>query len=107
MLDALALGRAQQAPGGDAVDLLDRGVRLVALGGGEVHDGLDAAQRVAEGRRVAEVAERDLHADPLRAQPAGVADEAAHRRPAVDEAPQQRGPDPPVAPVSREHAPGA
>ena len=86
MLDAGALGGPQQAPGGDAVDLLDRGAGLVALGGGQVDDGLDAAQGVPEGGRVAEVAERDLHADALRAQAAGIADEAAHGLAAVDQA---------------------
>ena len=73
------LGGAQQAPGGDAVDLLDRRLRLVALRGGEVDDGLDAAQGVAEGRRVAEVAERDLHPHALRAEPPRVAHQAADR----------------------------
>ena len=102
VLDARALGRAQQAPGGHAVDLLDRRVGLVALRGREVDDGPHAAQRVAEGRRVAEVAERDLHADALRAEAPRVADQAADRVPG---GPTRRrssaDPTRPVAPVSR------
>ena len=39
---------------------------------------VNAAQRVAEGGRVGEVAESDLHAHALRTKPPGVAHEAAH-----------------------------
>ena len=39
---------------------------------------MHATQRVAERRRVGQVAERDLHAYALGAQPPGVAYEAAH-----------------------------
>ena len=52
---------------------------LVADRRGEVHDRVDAAHRVAERRRVGEVAERDLDPHALGAQPARVADQAAHR----------------------------
>ena len=54
---------------------------LVADGGGEVHDGVDAAQGVAERRRVGEVAQRDLDAHAVGAEAPRVADEAAHRAP--------------------------
>ena len=76
--DAGALGRAQQAPGGEAVELLERRARLVALGAGEVHDGAHAAQRVAERGRVGEVADGQLHAHALGPEPARVAHQAAH-----------------------------
>ena len=79
VLDPGVLGGPHHPPGRDAVELLDRRVRLVAERGGEVDDGAHAAQRVAEGARVGQVAERDLHADPLGAEAARVADEAADR----------------------------
>src|ERR671918_167717 len=58
---------------------------------GEVDDGVHAAQRVAEGGRVREVAERDLHPYALVAEPARVAHEAAHRLAPGDQPPQKRG----------------
>ena len=76
-----ALGGPDQPPGGDAVELLDRSVGLVADHRRQVHDRVDAAQRVAKRQRVAEVAERDLDADPLGAEPPRVAHQAADRRP--------------------------
>ena len=42
-----------------------------------MHDGAHAAQRVAEGGGVGEVAQRDLHAHALGAQAAGIAHQAA------------------------------
>ena len=45
-----------------------------------MHDGVDAAQRVAERERIGEVAERDLDADALVAEPARIAHQAADRR---------------------------
>ena len=44
-----------------------------------MHDGARPAQRVAEGARVGQVAERDLDAHALGAQAARVADQAADR----------------------------
>ena len=72
------------------------------IAGGEVHDGADAAQGVAERRRVGEVAEGDLDAHALGPEPARVAHQAADRRPAGDAAAAAaREPTSPVAPVSR------
>ena len=73
-LDARCLGGAQQPRRGEPVELLDRCARLVADRGREVDHGVDAAQRLAHevaGRQLAEVAERDLHVDPLAAEPRG------------------------------------
>jgi hypothetical protein len=42
-----------------------------------VDHGVGAAQRVAKRVRIAEVAERKLHPNPVRPQPAGVADEGS------------------------------
>ena len=55
-----------------------------------MHDRVDAAQGVAERGRVREVAERDLHAHALVAEPARVAHERAHRA-AVRREPAQQG----------------
>src|SRR5215207_2743391 len=43
-----ALGRPQQAPRREPVELRDAGTGLVALRAGQVYHGADAAQRVAE-----------------------------------------------------------
>ena len=82
-LHAGALGGPDQPPGGDAGELLDRAGGLVADHRGQVHDRVDAAQRVAERQVVGEVAEGDLHAHPLGAEPPRVAHQAADRRPGV------------------------
>ena len=76
-----------------AVELLDRAARLVADRGGQVHDRVHAAHRVAERRRVGQVAERDLHPHALGAQPPRVAHQAAHRAAFGEQAAQQRGAD--------------
>ena len=76
---------------------------LVAHRAGEVDDGADAAQRVAEGGRIGEVAERDLHPDPLGPEPARVAHEAAHRLAARGQAAQQRRADRPGGAGEQEH----
>jgi len=68
-------------------------VGLIADDRGQVHDGVHAAQRVAEGEVVAEIAERDLHAHPIGPEPPRIAHQAAHRGARVDERPQQRAPD--------------
>ena len=62
-----------------------------------------AAQRVAERRRVGEVAERDLHAHALGAQPARVAHQAAHRLAGRHEPAQQRAPDEPGGAGQQQH----
>ena len=88
---ARPLGRAQQAPGRERVELLDRRPGLVALGAGQVDHGPHAAQRVAERGRVGEVAGGELHVHPLRPEPARIAHQAAHGLAARDEPPQHRG----------------
>jgi hypothetical protein len=90
MAGAAALGGAQEPPGGEAVELLDRRPGLVALGAGEVDDGAHAAQGVAERGRVGEVAGGQLHMHPVGPEPPGVAHQAAHRLAACHEAPQHR-----------------
>ena len=90
VLDPGALGGAQQAPGGDRVQLLQRRSRLVALGGGQVDDRADPAQRMAKGGRVGEVADRELDVHPVRPDPAGVAYQAAHGLPPPDEPAEHR-----------------
>ena len=84
-----ALGRAHQPQRGHRVQLLDRGARLVADRRGQVDDGVHAAQRVPERRRVGEVAERDLHAHARVAEPARIAHQAAHRLARGRQAPQK------------------
>ena len=91
VLGAGALGRAQQPPGGEPVELLDRRAGLVALGAGEVDHGPHAAQRVAERGRVGEVARGQLDVHPLGPEPPRVAHQAAHGLAAADEPPQHRG----------------
>src|SRR5439155_5419476 len=103
-LDALALGRLDHPPRRDPVDLLDRASRLVADRGGEVHDGLNAAQGVAEGRGVREVAQGDLHAHSLGAQPPGIAHEAADLDAVAEQMRQQRGARQPGRAGKQEHA---
>ena len=71
---------------------------LVAHHRREVDDGVDAAQRMTEREVVAEVAERDLHPDPVGAQPPRIADQAADRRTIVDQAAQQGAADGPGGP---------
>ena len=92
-LRAGALRGLHHAPRRDAVELLDRAARLVADGSRQVHDRVDAAQRVAKGGRIGEVAERDLHAHALGAQPPRVANEAAHVGSFGHQAAKQRGAD--------------
>ncbi len=70
-------------------------------------DGVDAAQGVAEGQVVGEVAEGDLHVDALDAEAPGVAHEAAHRRSRRDEAAQQRLADRSGGPGEKQHDAGA
>ena len=89
-LHAGALGGLDQAPGGDAGQLLDRAAGLVADHRGQVHDRVDAAQRMTEGEMVPEVAEGDLDLNALGPEAAGVADQAAHRGSRSDQAAQQR-----------------
>ena len=105
-LRAGPLGGAQQPRGGQPVDLLDRRARLVALARRQVDDDANAAQRVAPRRRVGQVADRELHAHALGAEPPRVAHQAAHRLAARREASQHGDPTSPVAPVSRS-TPGA
>ena len=70
-----------------------------------MHDRLDAAQGVAEGGRVREVAERDLHAHALLAQPARVAHQRAHRAAVGGQPAQQSGADGPRGPREQDHRP--
>ncbi len=53
-------------------------------------DGLDPAHRVPEPVRVAEVGEGDLDVDPLRPEPARIADERANRVPPLEELGDER-----------------
>ena len=86
----LPLGGADQPPCRDPGELLDRAGRLVADHRRQVHDGVDASERVPVGEVVGEVAERDLDLDPLVAEAAGIADEAADRGRGGRQPPQQR-----------------
>ena len=61
------------------------------------------AQRLAEGARVGEVADRDLHPHALGAEPAGVADQAADGLAARRQAAQQRGADEPRGAGEEQH----
>ena len=70
------------------------------IAAGEMDDDVDAAQRVAEGGGVGEVAERDLDADPILAEPSRVADEAADRPLGGEQPPRSALPTSPLAPVS-------
>ena len=100
-----ALRGAHQAKGGERVQLLDRGARLVADRGRHVDHRVHAAKGVAERGRVREVAERDLHAHALVAEPARVAHQRAHR-PAVErEAAQKGGADGAGGPGEQDHRP--
>jgi hypothetical protein len=92
-LHARSLGRANQAQRRDRVELLDRRVRLVADRSRQVHDGVNAPERVPERGRVDQVAQRDLDPHALVAEPALVAHQRAHRRALGGEPAQQRGPD--------------
>jgi hypothetical protein len=85
------LGRPQQAPRREPVELLDARSGLVALGARQVDHRADAAQRVAERRRVREVARRELDAHPLGPEAARIADQAAHGLAAREQAPQHGG----------------
>ena len=73
------LGGLHHAPGGDAVELLDRTAALIADRAGQVDDRVHSPQGIAKRGRVAQIAERDLHPHALRAEPARVAHQAAHR----------------------------
>ena len=106
-IDAGALGGPEQAPGGEAVELLQPGRRLVAPGAREVHDRPHAAQRMAERRRIREVAERDLDAHARRSQAARIADQAAHGLAARGEPRKQGRSDPSGRAGEQEHRPGA
>jgi NAD-dependent dihydropyrimidine dehydrogenase PreA subunit len=68
-----------------------------------VHDGVDAAQRVAPAGRVREVADGELDAHALRPEPARVAHEAAHRSPASREAPDDLVTKQPGGPRQQKH----
>ena len=88
-----ALGRAHEPQRRQRVQLLDRAERLVADRGGQVHDGVDPAQRVAERGRVGQVAQRDLDAHALVAEAALVAHQGAHGAAVRGQPAQQRGAD--------------
>ena len=90
-----------QAQRGHRVQLLDRAARLVADRGGQVHDGVHAAQRVAERRRVGQVAQRDLDPHALVAEAARVAHQARTGRPSAVSRRSSAEPTVPVAPVRR------
>ena len=59
----------------------------------QVHDDAHAAQRMPPRRRIGQVADRELHAHALGAQPPRIAHEAAHRLTARREATQHGGSD--------------
>ena len=74
---ARALGRREQAMGAECGDLLDAPRRLIAHGGREMDHGVDAADRMAQAPRIAEVGERELHAHALGPEATWIADQAA------------------------------
>ncbi len=84
------LGRRDQAMGAERGDLLDPPRRLVAHRGGEVDDGVDAANGVAQAARVAEVGERELDPHPLGTEAPRVADQAADLVSFLEQHRQQR-----------------
>ena len=61
------------------------------------------AEVLAVGARVGQIADRDLHADPVGPQPAGVADQAAHGLRARHEAAEQGGADEPGRTGEQQH----
>jgi len=58
-----------------------------------VDDGVHTAQRVAEGERIGQLAQRDLDSDPLGSQPPGIAYQAPDRHPGGGQPSEQRHPD--------------
>ena len=88
--DAGLLGRPQQPVGAERGHLLDPPRRLVADRRRQVDHGVGAADRVAQAPRVAEVGERELHADPLGPEPPRIADQAADLVARVEQHRQQR-----------------
>ena len=108
MARAHSLGGAQQPPGGEPVELLDRRPRLVARAAGQMDDRVDAAQRVAPARGIGQIADRQLHPHPLRARAAaGRAPGSAPECPARSDAGRTAWPSNPVAPVSKSTLPPA
>ena len=79
VLGADALGGAQQPPGGQPVELLDRRAGLIACPAREVHDRVHAAQRVAPRGRIGEVADRQLDPHALRPELPWVTNQTANR----------------------------
>jgi hypothetical protein len=101
-----ALGRSHQAQRPKRVHLFDRRALalLVADRRGQVHHRLHPAQRMAKGRRVGKVAERDLHPHAVRAEPPRVAHHRADRMAVVgDEPVEERGPDGPGGACDQYH----
>jgi hypothetical protein len=81
-LGARRHGRPQEACRGHRVQLLHRGVRLVADRRRQVDDGLDPAKRLAAQVLVvepAEIAEGELNLDPVAAETPWIADERTDR----------------------------
>ncbi len=90
-LDARLLGRAQQPVRAERGHLLDAARRLIANRGGQVDHRVGAADGVAEAARIAEIGERELHANPLRTESARIANQAADLVARVEQPGQQRG----------------
>ena len=103
-LDTRAPGRVDEPPGGDPAQLLDRALGLVADRRRQVDHGVDAAQRVAERGRVGEVAERDLHAHAILAEPARIAHQAAQRHLRGDQTPAEGASDQAACAGEEQHA---
>ena len=99
-----ALGRAQQPPGREPLDLLERRPGLVALGAGEVHDRAHAAQRVAKRTGVREVADRQLDAHALGAEAPRIAHQSADGLAPRGQAAQHGGPEQARGAGQQEHA---
>ena len=107
-LDPAALGGAQQAHRGQPVQLLDPVRRLVADRRRQVDHPVDPAQRLAHEigvRHLAEVAERDLHVDPVGTEAARLADEAAHVLATLEQHRQQPRSDASSRPRQQQHPP--
>jgi NAD-dependent dihydropyrimidine dehydrogenase PreA subunit len=70
-----------------------------------VDDRVDTAHRVAERRRIGQIAERDLHVHALRSQTSRVAHKAANRHGVLGQAAQQSPADKPAGTGQQDHPP--
>ena len=105
-LDARALGGPQQPAVARPFSSSTARVGLVADRGGQMDDGVDAAQRLALEVAVAEprqVAEGDLHVDAMAAQAARIANEGTHVVPGLEQQRQERPADGSTGPGQQDH----